>query len=195
MTSYSIMDRSCPRGARATPLAWEKAMFTPEVLRDHHRLTRRWFLRLGAGAVAVSPALLRGDELPPECAKACAEALAKLEFLTPPAKFGDVSRGNPIPHKLPEAKRKEVGLTPETWKLEVAADKATDAVVDNPLTLDWAGLMKLAEKHAVSFMKIMTCNNIGRPLGMGLWEGVPLRDVIWLAKPKAHIRRVFYHGY
>jgi DMSO/TMAO reductase YedYZ molybdopterin-dependent catalytic subunit len=55
--------------------------------------------------------------------------------------------------------------------------------------------MKLAEKHAVSFAKIMTCNNIGRPLGMGIWEGVPLREVVWLAKPKSHVRRVFYHGY
>ena len=36
----------------------------------------------------------------------------------------------------------------------------------NPLTFD--GLMKLAEKHTVRFLKIMTCNNIGAPLGMGL---------------------------
>jgi DMSO/TMAO reductase YedYZ molybdopterin-dependent catalytic subunit len=175
---------------------------------EHRRLTRRWFLRLGAsaGAALALPPLLRGDDLTPECAKACAEALAKLEYLTPPDKFGDVSRGDPRPHSLPEAKRKEVGLTQETWRLEVVADTATDPatakpVIDNPLTkekgnaLDWAGLMKLAEKHAVSFAKIMTCNNIGRPLGMGIWEGVPLREVIWLAKPKAHVRRVFYHGY
>jgi len=105
-------------------------------LREHHRLTRRWFLRLGAAAAAAWPALLRGDDLSPECAKACGEALAGLEYLTPPAKFGDVSRGNPIPHTLPDAKRKEVGLTLETWKLEVLADPATDAVVENSLKLD-----------------------------------------------------------
>ena len=41
----------------------------------------------------------------------------------------------------------------------------------------------------------MTCNNVGAPLGMGLWEGVPLRDVIWATKPTANIRRVFYYGH
>jgi len=33
------------------------------------------------------------------------------------------------------------------------------------------------------------------PCGMGMWEGVPLRDVIWLTKPKKNIRRVFYYGF
>jgi DMSO/TMAO reductase YedYZ molybdopterin-dependent catalytic subunit len=41
----------------------------------------------------------------------------------------------------------------------------------------------------------MTCLNIGCPLGTGIWEGVPLREVIWLTQPKADVRRVFYHGY
>jgi hypothetical protein len=30
---------------------------------------------------------------------------------------------------------------------------------------------------------------------MGLWEGVPLREVIWLAQPKENIRHVYYYGY
>jgi len=30
---------------------------------------------------------------------------------------------------------------------------------------------------------------------MGLWEGVPLRDIIWMAKPTSNVRRVFYYGY
>jgi hypothetical protein len=30
---------------------------------------------------------------------------------------------------------------------------------------------------------------------MGLWEGVPLREVIWMAHPSANVRRIFYHGY
>ena len=30
---------------------------------------------------------------------------------------------------------------------------------------------------------------------MGLWEGVPLREVVWLAKPVEDVRRLFYYGY
>jgi DMSO/TMAO reductase YedYZ molybdopterin-dependent catalytic subunit len=41
----------------------------------------------------------------------------------------------------------------------------------------------------------MTCNNLGEPLGMGLWEGVPLREVVWLARPTLNVRRVAYSGY
>src|SRR5207253_5535975 len=49
--------------------------------------------------------------------------------------------------------------------------------------------------HAVRYMKGVTCNNIGEPLGMGLWEGVPLRVVVWQARPVENLRRVFYYGY
>ena len=55
--------------------------------------------------------------------------------------------------------------------------------------------MKLAEKHAVRFMGVMSCTNGRFPCGMGLWEGVPLREVIWLARPAANVRRVFYYGF
>jgi DMSO/TMAO reductase YedYZ molybdopterin-dependent catalytic subunit len=41
----------------------------------------------------------------------------------------------------------------------------------------------------------MTCNNIADPLGMGVWEGVPLRELIWKAGPDPKIRRVHYHGF
>ena len=41
----------------------------------------------------------------------------------------------------------------------------------------------------------MTCLNIGCPLGMGIWEGVPLREVVWLTQPRENLRRVFYYGY
>ncbi len=61
--------------------------------------------------------------------------------------------------------------------------------------MDFKGLLELADKHAVRFPKVMTCLNIGCPLGMGIWEGVPLREVIWLTSPRANLRRVFYYGY
>ena len=130
-----------------------------------------------------------------------AEAIRKLEYLTRGEEFQIVSRGNPRPDQLPPDKRLEVGLDPQTWQLEVVADPDSDAQIENPLThergtaLDWAGLMKLAETHAVRFMKVMTCTNVGQPLGMGLWEGVPMRDVIWMARPVTNVRRVYYYGY
>ena len=54
------------------------------------------------------------------------KAIEKLEpFFTAPNEFNDVSRGKPVPHSLPEDKRKEVGLTRDTWKLEIVSDPAT----------------------------------------------------------------------
>ena len=44
--------------------------------------------------------------------------------------------------------------------------------------LTFEALLKLGEKHAVRFPRLMTCLNLGCPLGMGLWEGVPLREVV-----------------
>ena len=55
--------------------------------------------------------------------------------------------------------------------------------------------MRLAETKAVRFAKVMTCLNLGCPLGTGIWEGVPLRDVLWLTQPVENLRRVFYYGY
>jgi DMSO/TMAO reductase YedYZ molybdopterin-dependent catalytic subunit len=61
--------------------------------------------------------------------------------------------------------------------------------------LDFEGLMKMAETKAVRFAKVMTCLNIGQPLGMGIWEGVPLREIVWRTQPVENLRRVHYFGY
>jgi DMSO/TMAO reductase YedYZ molybdopterin-dependent catalytic subunit len=122
-------------------------------------------------------------------------------YLTPQAKWGDVERGNPLPYTLPPDVRRDVGLERETWQLEVVADPASNSVVDAPLSrdlgtaLDFEALLKLGREHGVRYLKGVTCNNLGEPLGMGLWEGVPLRVVIWMARPVANVRRVLYHGY
>jgi hypothetical protein len=168
---------------------------------EHALLTRRHFLRCGVAGAAALPLLPQiargGDASNP----ALAALVKDLKYLTREEDFGNVERGNPIPSTLPPEKLREVGLTRETWKLEVVPDPAAPAKIGSPLTnaagtaLDWSGLMKLAEQHAVRFLKVMTCNNIGTPLGMGLWEGVPLRTVVWLTKPTGDLRRVFYYGY
>jgi DMSO/TMAO reductase YedYZ molybdopterin-dependent catalytic subunit len=170
-------------------------------LAEHLRLTRRTLLRLGAGgAAAASGFPLAAAEEPP--APELARALEKLEsYFTPQEKFNDVSRGKPLPSSLTGEKQRAAGLTRETWKLEVLSDPEHPATLGKQLTrkdgaaLDFQGLLKLAEKHAVRFPKVMTCLNIGCPLGMGLWEGVPLREVVWLTRPRENLRRVMYHGF
>lgn len=169
-------------------------------LAEHARLTRRFFLQTGvASAVALqSRRVWAADSGKSKPDKAGAR---QDPYFTPLDDFRDVSRGKPVPHSLPPEKLAEVGLTRETWKLEVVSDSENPARLGKQLTkadnsaLDFAGLLALGEKHAVRFPKIMTCLNIGCPLGMGLWEGVPLREVIWMTEPRENIRRVFYYGY
>jgi DMSO/TMAO reductase YedYZ molybdopterin-dependent catalytic subunit len=170
-------------------------------LRQHTGLTRRYFLSLGtAGTAALAASRLVGGTTPRE--ERLQAAIDQLEsWLTPPDQFRDVSRGDPIPHTLPEDRRTQVGLTRETWKLEVISDPDNPARLGKSLTiadgtaLDFPGLMQLAEQRAVRFAKVMTCLNIGCPLGTGVWEGVPLRDVLWLTQPRENLRRVFYYGF
>jgi len=168
---------------------------------EHQKLTRRYFIRVGvvsAAACGFWPHSEGAGPASPELAK----AIESLEpYFTSQEKFRDVSRGKPLPHSLSDEKKRKAGLTRETWMLEVISDPDNPAKLRSPLTkkdgsaIDFERLMKLAEKHAVRFAKVMTCLNIGCPLGMGVWEGVPLREVIWLTQPRENLRRVFYHGY
>jgi DMSO/TMAO reductase YedYZ molybdopterin-dependent catalytic subunit len=172
-----------------------------QFLAEHWGLTRRFFLRAGAACFATAGGLSAAEAAEPP-APELAKVLAKLEpYFTLPANFTDVSRGKPLPHSLPAEKMRAVGLTRETWKLEVVSDTEHPAAMGNQYTkangttLSFQDLMKLADRHAVRFPKVMTCLNIGCPLGMGIWEGVPLREVIWLTRPRENLRRVFYYGY
>jgi DMSO/TMAO reductase YedYZ molybdopterin-dependent catalytic subunit len=172
-----------------------------DYLDEHAAMTRRCCLQLGAALGAAGYLSSTAPAAAPPVSE-LARAIARLEpYFTPQAKFRDVSRGKPIPHSLPAVKKREVGLTRETWKLEVIADPQHPATLGKQLTkrggtaLDFNGLLKLADKHGVRFPKVMTCLNIGCPLGMGIWEGVPLREVVWLTRPHENLRRVFYHGY
>ena len=168
---------------------------------EHQEVTRRRLLRLGAaGAAATGLKALETSAIEP--APALDDAIAQLEsYFTAPDDFRDVSRGDPIPHTLSDEKKAEVGLTRETWKLEIVADSEHKSDIRSPFSkekgnaLDFAGLMEIAKTRAVRFPKVMTCLNIGCPLGMGIWEGVPLRELFWLTQPRSNIRRVFYYGY
>ena len=167
---------------------------------DHHIATRRYFMAaLAAASTSVfRPKNLSAQEL---TNPALRSLIKKLHYLTPSEQFGTVERGNPLPYKLPPADLKEAGLTTDTWKLEVVSDLDYPSKMGNQFkhadntAFTYARLMELANKKGTSFIKTMTCNNMEAPLGTGIWEGVPLRDVIWLTDPKSDIRRVFYHGY
>lgn len=80
-------------------------------------------------------------------------------------------------------------------------DPESNAKIEQPLSkalgtaIDFETLVKLGEVHGVQYLKGISCNNLGEPLGMGLWEGVPLRVLVWMTHPISHIRRVYYYGY
>jgi hypothetical protein len=97
-------------------------------------LARRYFLRAGVLATAASgrwPFVANADWTAPELAK----VIESLEpYFTPQEKFRDVSRGKPLPHSLPDEKKTEVGLTRETWKLEVISDPENPAKLGKPMT-------------------------------------------------------------
>ncbi len=128
-------------------------------------------------------------------------------FLTPAGQFRDVSRGDPKPHSLTGDRLVQARLTPETWRLEITADETPDpaikerASIRKPLTvtdgtaLDLPALLELGRKHEVKFIKAMQCLNIPTPLGQGLWEGVPLREVLRLCGAMRNVRRIYYWGF
>ena len=171
-----------------------------QFLAEHADVTRRFFIQLGvAGTAALGSWRTTSAEPAPRLLE---KAIAGIEpYFTEQDDFGDVSRGKPIPPTLPEEERVKVGLTRETWQMEVRGDPENKPDLRTPLTkekgtaFDFKALMDLARDKAVRFPKVMTCNNIGCPLGMGIWEGVPLRDIVWKVQPRRNVRRVFYYGY
>lgn len=169
-------------------------------------LTRRDFVRAGS---ALAASALASGLSPIQAADAPAPAPARPAppLLTPADKFRDVSRGTPKPHSLKGDALVQARLTPETWRLEITADTTVHPAIKDqpglgtPLTLadgnalDLPALMKLGEKHEVKFLKAMQCLNIPAPLGQGLWEGVPLREVLRLCGSLRNVRRIYYWGF
>ncbi len=120
-------------------------------------------------------------------------------FLTVPAQFRDVSRGNPKPHTLKGDALVQARLTPETWQLEIVAEGGatleTPRTIEGKNAIDFPTLEKLGMQHGRKFLKAMQCLNIAQPLGQGLWEGVPLREVLKLAGRINQVRRIYYFGF
>lgn len=166
----------------------------------HRHLTRRHFLRTGcAGAAVLNAFPFWSNQTSAE--SIVPDVPADWDYLTPDGQFINYGRGNPPPYQLSDDKRREVGLHPDTWQLEIFPDPDSDSVVERPLlkengtALDWKQFMALAERHAVRYMSAVSCTNGRKPCGMGLWEGVPLREILWMARPSKNVRRVYYYGY
>jgi DMSO/TMAO reductase YedYZ molybdopterin-dependent catalytic subunit len=121
------------------------------------------------------------------------------KFLTVPAEFRDVSRGNPRPHSLKGDDLIKARLTPETWRLEIVSDGSTKIEkprkLEDGTAIDFETIQDLGKKHGIKFLKAMQCLNIPQPLGQGLWEGVPLREILKLVGKVTDIRRVYYEGF
>jgi DMSO/TMAO reductase YedYZ molybdopterin-dependent catalytic subunit len=156
---------------------------------------RRAFL-LAAGAASAALAA-EVDAAPLPGAQAAGDP--KRNYLTNPPDFRDVSRGNPRPFTLKGEQLVKARLTPEAWRLEIVSDGtsqvAAPRTLDKGNALDLPTLEKLGKQHGRRFLKAMQCLNIAQPLGQGLWEGVPLRELLRLVGPLNNIRRVYYWGY
>jgi hypothetical protein len=159
--------------------------------------SRRDLLKLstgGAAALAGTATLAAGKQKGPVCEEGgCC--------ITPSGDFYNVERGHPLPYKLPIEKQREIGMLRETWQLEIVADPVSNSKIERPMlrsdgtALTFEKLMEIAKTKAVSYLKVITCNNLSDPLGHGLWEGVPLRDVLWQCGPVENLRHVWYHGH
>jgi len=148
------------------------------------KLGRRDLLRLGLAGPLLSRLQAAAQE---------PDVRPSRPYLTAPLTFGDVSRGKPNPKTLKGEPLVKARLTPETWQLEIVADEKTQ--MERPASVDYAALLKLGETRAIRYFKALQCNLIAVPLGQGLWEGVPLRDLLKLCGTIAEVRRLYYWGF
>jgi len=111
---------------------------------------------------------------------------------------GPRSRQSPAAH--PQRGRPvKARLTPETWRLEIVGDGGCQVEkprkLDDGTAIDLATLLELGKKHGVKFLKAMQCRSGNWPQSHGLWEGVPLREVLRLAGKVDNVMRVYANGF
>src|SRR5262245_39266662 len=119
-------------------------------------------------------------------------------FLTPTESFYEVTRGKP--YELSPEARREAGLTPETWRLEIVPDeppwkpdlKRTCRREDGT-AVTLKDLEEIFRARPIRCLKTMQCLLDAPPSGLcsnGLWEGVALRDVLARLGRLADVRRL-----
>jgi hypothetical protein len=157
---------------------------------------------IGVPGEAFDNGRMIGEAIPHLLWAASPQGACRALLTDPVEHWGTVTRGDPPGHLLPAAALPAAGLTPETWRLDVDADRyvepphvRTPAEVTNPVTLDLAALRALGQKHGVvRVLKAMQCLNVDTPLGQGVWEGVPLATVLRQCGALGSVRRVCYWG-
>jgi len=169
-------------------------------------ITRRDFVR-GGSALAGGIVLGRLANRAAAAEQPAVSVYTCRPLLTSALDFEDVSRGHPKPYDLVGAALEAARLTPQSWRLEITADSIITEPVKEPATvskqftledgtaLDLPALMELGRGHGARFIKAMQCLNLAEPLGQGLWEGVPLREVLKLCGPMRNVRRIYYWGF
>ena len=180
--------------------------------KDNHSISRRGFVQKST-TIAAATIAGKGLANAAEATKVTSSAgsigpVCPFPILTPAEDFRTVARGNPKPHTLTGQALVDARMTPESWRLEITADPFVEephiklaAKVDKPLTLaegtalDLPKLLEMGKKRSVKYLKAMQCLNIPAPLGQGLWEGVPLRDVLDLCGSMNNVRRIYYWGF
>jgi DMSO/TMAO reductase YedYZ molybdopterin-dependent catalytic subunit len=126
---------------------------------------------------------------------------SELVYFTPPERHTPNYHERQKPWELSAQEQREKGYDRETWNLEIVADPAT--LVDQPRTMaggsviTFTDLLNAAKARVVRVPKCMTCLDIRTPFGSALWEGVPLRDLLWSTKPNGSkpIRRISCYAF
>ena len=165
---------------------------------DPSNITRRGAMQ--TGLVGLAGSLVTDDAVAVDAPPGqTPPANSTRPLLTSARDFRDVSRGSPVPHSLRGEALTRARLTAETWRLEIVVENNATLTnqkrLEDNTALTLADLTRLSERHAVRFLKAMQCNNIARPLGQGLWEGIPLRDVLALCGTIGNARRLHYWGF
>ncbi len=143
----------------------------------------------GGKAEAIAPAGRETDQAPGN----------PRPFLTAARDFVNVSRGKPKPYTLEGEALVKARLTPAAWRLEIVGDGSSEVArpcrLEDGTALDLAALEEVGKTHGVKYLKAMQCNNIPAPLGQGVWEGVPLREIIGRLGQIGNVRRVYFWGF
>jgi DMSO/TMAO reductase YedYZ molybdopterin-dependent catalytic subunit len=126
---------------------------------------------------------------------------SELVYFTPSARHTPNYHERQKPWELSAQEQRERGYDRETWNLEIVGDPTT--LIDQPRTvaggsaITFTDLLNAAKGRVVRVPKCMTCLDMRTPFGSALWEGVPLRDLLWSTKPNGSkpIRRISCYAF